>query len=178
MFERIHSEVIYQGRVLDVRKDQVRTPSGQIINLDVILHRPAVTILPIDEQGQIWFIRQFRYSAGRELLELPAGALEEGETPEVGAQRETREEIGMAAGRLVKIGEFYLAPGYSTEYMYVFLATDLNPDPLQPDADEYLTVEKILISQAVKLAETGNIQDAKSLAALLVARPYLALFNR
>ena len=176
MFERLHSELVYHGRVLDVCRDQVRLPDGKQIHLDVVVHRPAVTILPLDGQGQIWFIRQYRYPAAKELLELPAGVLEEDEEPALGAQREMREETGMAAGRLVKIGEFFLAPGYSTEYMYVFLATDLRSDPLQQDADEYLSIEKIPFDQVNEMVEAGQLQDAKSLAALLVARPYL--FNQ
>ena len=95
------------------------------------------------------------------------------ETPEACARREVREEIGMSAGRLEKIGEFYLAPGYSTEYMYVFLATELSPDPLQPDEDEFLSVESIPLEQLLRMAESGKIMDSKSLAALFLARPYL-----
>ncbi len=173
MFELVDSELVYQGRVLDVRRDHVRMPTGNLVKLDVVVHRPAVTILPVDEQGHIWFIHQYRHPAGVYLMELPAGVLEENEAPESGAQRETQEEIGMLPGRLVKIGEFFLAPGYSTEYMHVFLAMELKPDPRQQDEDEFLRIEKVPIEQAFKLAETGQIRDAKSLAALLVARPYL-----
>lgn len=173
MFERLRSELVYKGKVLDVRTDQVRLPDGKLVNLDLVVHRPAVTILPVDTQGNIWFIRQYRYPAAQELLELPAGVLEDGEDPEFGAQREIREEIGMAAGRLVKIGEFYLAPGYSTEYMHVYLALDLHPAPLEQDEDEFLVIEKIPSNHAIQMAQEGKIQDAKSLAALMVARAYL-----
>jgi ADP-ribose pyrophosphatase len=101
--------------------------------------------------------------------------LEVGEAPQVGALREIREEIGMSAGSLRKIGGFFLAPGYSTEYMHIFLATHLYADALPGDVDEFLSVEKIPISQAFELAQNGQIQDAKSLTALFLAQPYITV---
>jgi ADP-ribose pyrophosphatase len=172
-FETIISEKIYQGRVFDLRRDQVRLPDGQQVQLDIVEHSGAVTLLPLDEEGFVWFVRQYRHAAQEEILELPAGTLDEAEEPETCALREVREEIGMAAGRIQKIGEFYLAPGYSTEYMYVYLATDLRPDPLQADFDEFLSIERIPLEQAFKLAESGEIRDGKTLATLFLARPYL-----
>jgi ADP-ribose pyrophosphatase len=108
-----------------------------------------------------------------DLLELPAGTLEEGEDPAVCAAREIREETGFAANKIEKIGDFYLAPGYSTEFMHVYLAQDLRHDPLEADADEFLSVEKIPFAEAVQMAERGEMPDAKSLAALLLARSHL-----
>ncbi|OGO63274.1 MAG: hypothetical protein A2Z45_03220 [Chloroflexi bacterium RBG_19FT_COMBO_55_16] len=172
-FETISSETSYQGKVFDVRRDQIRLPNGKSVSLDIVEHPGAVTLVPIDEQGQVWFVRQYRYAAQVELLELPAGSLDKGESPQACALREVREEIGMAAGQLQKVGEFFLAPGYSTEYMYVYLATNLRPDPLEADADEFLTVESVPADQAYKMAESGQIQDGKTLAALYLARPRL-----
>jgi ADP-ribose pyrophosphatase len=172
-FDVTHSENVYRGRVFDVRKDQLRLPDGRLVWLDIVDHRGAVTLVPVDAVGQVWFIRQYRHPAGIELLELPAGVIEEGEAPEVSAQREIREEIGMAAGHFQKIGQFFLAPGYSTEEMHVFLATGLREDPLQPDEDELISIEKIPFDQALQMAETGQIQDAKSLAAIFLARRHL-----
>ena len=139
-FELIHSEPIYQGRAFSVRKDRVQLPNGGETALDIVEHIGAVTILPVDSDGQVWFVRQYRHAAGCAMLELPAGTLEPGETPETCALRETREEIGQRAGNIQKIGQFYMAPGYSTEFMHVYLATDLSPDPLEGDADEFLSV--------------------------------------
>jgi ADP-ribose pyrophosphatase len=107
------------------------------------------------------------------LLELPAGTLDGDEDPAVCAAREIREETGMAAGTLTKVGDFYLAPGYSTEFMHVFLATDLSFDPLEADADEFLSVEHIPVAEAIRMAERGEMPDAKSLAALLLAKSSL-----
>ena len=172
-FEVMHTETAFRGRAFDVRQDQVSLPDGNQARLDVIVHNESVVMIPLDAEGLIWFIRQYRHPAQKELLELPAGVMEAGEQPEYSAGREIREEIGMAAGKLRKLGAFFLAPGYSTELMHVYLATGLNEDPLQPDRDEFIRVEKISVQEAYRLAESSQIQDAKTLAALLLARPYL-----
>lgn len=172
-FETIRSETVYRGKVFDVRRDAVRLPDGKQTNLDIVEHNSSVTLLPVDEQGRVWFVRQYRHPALAHLLELPAGVMHDDETAEACAEREVREEIGMAAGRLQKVGEFFLAPGYSTEYMYVFLATDLRPDPLPGDEDEFISIEKISLDQVVSMAEKGEFRDSKTLAALFLARPYL-----
>ena len=172
-FETLTSQTIYHGHAFNVRRDEVRFPNQHSMHLDIIEHVGAVTILPMDENGCILFVRQYRHAARKVLLELPAGTLEPGEPPEDCAHREVREETGMAAGKLIKIGEFFLAPGYSTEYMHVFLATELHPDPLPTDQDEFLTLEPIPLTQAYSMALNGELQDGKSLAALLLARPQL-----
>ena len=172
-FETEGSNIIYQGRVFDVRQDQVRMPDGKLVRFDVVAHHGAVTILPVDDEGLVWFVRQYRHPAKTTLLELPAGVMEEGEAPEVSARREVREEIGMAAGELRSIGTFYLAPGYSTEFMYVFLATHLTAAPLKGDEDEFISIEKIPVQQVVQMVVAGRVQDAKTLAALFLAQPYL-----
>jgi ADP-ribose pyrophosphatase len=172
-FELITSENTYAGRAFNVRRDHLLTPSGDTVKYDIIEHVGSVSLVPVDENGQMYFVRQYRHAAGKDLLELPAGTLEPGEPPEEAARREIREEIGMAAQNLLEIGSFYLAPGYSTELMHVFLATGLTYDPLDPDADEYLSVEKLPVAEALQLAESGQMQDAKSLAALLLVKKYL-----
>jgi ADP-ribose pyrophosphatase len=174
-FETIHSEIVYRGRAFDVRRDQVRLPNDNTTHLDIVDHQPAVTLLPIDDQGFIWFVRQYRYPAQQNLLELPAGVLEAGETPEACAHREIREETGMAAKHLKKIGEFFLAPGYSTEFMYVYKATGLHPAPLQRDADEFLTVERFSPQEIMQLVTDGKIRDSKSLTVLFLSRLDLSL---
>lgn len=171
--EIIQSTSVYRGRVFDVRQDEVRREDGGIMYLDVVEHRDSVTILPLDEYGNIWFIRQYRHPVGDYLLELPAGVIEMNETPEACAAREIREEIGMASKRLERIGSFYLAPGYTTEYMYVFLARDLFADPLQADEDEFITIQKYPVSAAMRMAQEGEFKDVKSMGALLLARSCL-----
>ncbi len=172
-FETEGSKIIYQGRVFAVQQDQVRMPDGKLVQFDVVAHHGAVTILPLDEEGRVWFVRQYRHPAKTNLLELPAGVMEEGEAPGASARREIREEIGMAAGELRSIGTFFLAPGYSTEFMYVFLATQLTAAPLKGDEDEFISVEKIPVQQVTQMVAAGQVQDAKTLAALFLAQPYL-----
>lgn len=168
----LQSSPIYKGKVFTVRQDQVQLPSGKIARLDIVQHHGAVVILPF-EDNLIWFVRQYRHAAGEVLLELPAGTLEPSEDGETCAYREIREEIGMAAGQLKRIGEFFLAPGYSTEYLQIFIARDLTPAPLPQDEDEQITVEKIPVEEAYQMAFRGELRDAKTLAALLLAQPLL-----
>jgi ADP-ribose pyrophosphatase len=172
-FEVVESKTVFKGRVFAVRQDRLRLPDGRVVGIDVVVHSGAVAIVPLDDEGQLWFIRNYRHPAGREMLELPAGMLEENEDPETCALREIREEIGMAAGQLRLIGQFFLAPGYSSEYMHVFLATGLYPSALEPDEDELLTVERYPLDQVWELVSRGEIQDSKTLAALFLTRPVL-----
>ena len=137
-FKLLRSETLLQGRAFKLRRDFLLTPDGRETSYDIIEHSGSVVMIPIDEHGNVLFVRQYRHAAGIELLELPAGTLDENEPYETCAAREMREETGMAAGRLEKVGEFFLVPGYSTEFMAVFLATELRPDPLPGDEDEFL----------------------------------------
>lgn len=170
----IKSTTVYQGKVFDVSQDLIQFPDGEQHQIDLIQHLPAVTMLPVDEQEQIWFVRQYRHPAGKYLLELPAGVMDANERPEVSALRELREETGMGAKNLEHIGSFYLAPGYSTELMHVFWVSDLYPSPLPGDPDERIEIVKIPIANLAKLIENRDIQDAKSLSALLLAKRHLA----
>lgn len=172
-FELLKSEPLLQGRTFKIRRDTLKTPDGHETKLEIVEHGGSVVLVPIDDQRNLLFVRQYRHAAGKDVLELPAGTRDENEPYEECAAREIREETGMEAGRLEKIGEFYLAPGYSTEFMAVFLATQLKHNPLQADEDEFLQIEKIPSKKAMEMAEGGEVADAKSLAALLLARSYL-----
>lgn len=172
-FELIKSETILQGRAFKIRRDFLKTPHGQETSLEIIEHGGSVVIIPIDHEGNILFVRQYRHATGQDMLELPAGTRDGDELYEACAAREIREETGMEADKLEKVGEFYLAPGYSTEFMAVFLATDLKHNPLDADEDEFLSVEKIPLRKAMEMLEGGKVKDAKSLAAFLLAKSHL-----
>ena len=173
-FDLLGSEIIHKGYAFTLRLDNLRTPDGRTVKYDVVEHYGSVILIPVDENGKIYFVRQYRHAAGQEMLELPAGTLEPGEAPEACAAREIREETGMQAAHIKEIGAFYLAPGYSTEFMHVFLATGLSHNPLEADADEFLSVETLSLAEALEQAANGQLPDAKSLAALFLARPYLS----
>jgi 8-oxo-dGTP pyrophosphatase MutT (NUDIX family) len=172
-FELIKSETLLQGRAFKVKRDYLKTPDGNETKLEIIEHGGSVVLVPIDDEGNLLLVRQYRHAAGRDLLELPAGTRDGEEPFEECAAREIREETGMEAGKLQRVGDFYLAPGYSTEFMAAFLATELKPNPLQSDFDEFLQVEKIPVKNVVEMFDHGEVPDAKSLAAWLLAKPHL-----
>src|SRR5688572_8175726 len=172
-FELIRSEVLLKGRAFTIRRDTMKTPDGRETKFDIVDHGGSVVLVPIDNEGNILFVRQYRHATNSDLLELPAGTRDGEEPFEECAAREIREETGMQAGKLTHIGSFYLAPGYSTEYMGVFLAEDLSENPLDADDDEFLSIEKIPVQKAFQMAERGEVPDAKSLAALLMVKPHL-----
>ena len=172
-FELIKSETLLQGRAFKVKRDTLKTPHGDETKLEIIEHGGSVVLVPVDDDGNLLLVRQYRHAAKQDLLELPAGTRNGEEPFEACAAREIREETGMEAGNLQKVGDFYLAPGYSTEFMAVFLATELRHNPLEADFDEFLQVEKIPVKKAIELFQSGKMLDAKSLAAWLLAMPHL-----
>lgn len=169
------SETLFSGRVFEVRKDRVVLEDGRESSVDVVVHPGAVALIPVDELEQIWFVRQYRHASGGELLELPAGTLEPGEPPQQCAQRECQEEIGMFPGKLEHLGGFFLAPGYSTEFLEVYLASELRPGPRPRDPDEQIQVEKLSLGRVAELIRSGELRDAKSLASLTLAGHRLEL---
>ena len=159
----------YEGKAFDVEKVTFEMPNGKQPTYDLVVHPGAAVVMPIDEEGNILFIRQWRLGAENELLELPAGTLEAEEPPIECARREVREETGMAAGEIKLIGQFYLTPGYSNEYLYIFLARDLTPSPLAQDDDELIDLVPIPLEKAYQIAAQGEINDGKTLATLFLA---------
>jgi ADP-ribose pyrophosphatase len=156
-----------------VQKVFLELPNQKQRYYDLVDHNDSVTILPVDNNGDVYFVTQYRLGSQSQLLELPAGVIEDHEPPEVCAMREIQEEIGMAAESLQLLGDFYLVPGYSNEHMYTYLASGLYPSILKPDADEFLNISKIPYPQVLEMMRTGKIQDAKTLATLALAIPLL-----
>jgi ADP-ribose pyrophosphatase len=167
-YRTLSSNKQYQGKVFNVRTDQVESPEGKLMSLDVVEHQGAVAMIPIDPQGRIILVEQYRHPAGTMLLELPAGTLEPEEDPSETAARECREEIGLAPGKLERLGGVFLAPGYSTEYLHFFLASELTPAPLAPDEDEDLKPHSMTIDEVLAAIDEGRIQDGKTLAGILL----------
>jgi ADP-ribose pyrophosphatase len=167
--QMISSERVFDGRIVRVRADAVLLPNGRNTTREVVEHRPSVVVVPIDADGNAILVRQHRYPAEQVLLEAPAGVVEESETPDDCAMRELQEEIGFSSRDLRALGGFWMSPGYCTEFMYAYLAKDLVPSRLQADADESIEVERVSISGVSRLIRLGEIQDAKTIAALLMA---------
>ncbi len=162
-------ETIYEGRVVNLYVETVRLPNGKTTRREVIRHGGAVAIVPLDEQGHVTLVRQYRLPAGQDLLEVPAGTLEPGEEPLVCAERELQEETGLRPGTLTPLGGIFVAPGYSSEYIHLFLATDLTPSSLPGDDDEFLEVVSMSLAEALDLVDQGQIVDGKTITALLLA---------
>ncbi len=165
--------VKFTARMFDVKNVDVKLADGKTRTFEMVDISNAVMLFPIDAENNIYFVEQFRVGAKHSLLELPAGKIEPQEDPETTALRELREETGMAARELKLIGKFYMSPGYTTEYMYCYLATGLYPSPLAPDADEFLALRKIPLPGVLEMISRGEIEDSKTLAAFSLARAYL-----
>ena len=166
--QRIDSESIFDGRVVRLRVDSVALPDGRQVSREVVEHASSVAVVPIDHEGNVILVRQYRHPADQALLEVPAGTLEQSETADECVQRELQEEIRFASRDLRALGGFWMSPGYCTEFMYAYLAKDLVPSALDPDDDENIDVERLPLSRVPQLIRLGEIQDAKSIAALLM----------
>ena len=169
MFEVLSSQQVFSGRAFNLRVDQVSIDGGPALPWEIIEHTGGVAMVPLDDAGNVLMVRQYRHAVATELLELPAGTVKKGEDPAATADRELQEEVGMRAASLELIGEFFLAPGYSSELMRVYLATGLTSATLPQDADEVIRVERVPFAEAVRMAIKGQIRDAKSVAGLLLA---------
>ena len=166
-------KTLLQLRPFDVERVHFRLPDGRERDYDLVQHVAAVTILPVDDMGRVHLVRQYRIGAEQELLELPAGVMDPGEEPQVTARRELREEIGKDCGELIRLGGFYMAAGYSSEYMHIFMALNLKDSPLEQDDDEFLTTVVLPLSEVMEMAQDGRLADGKSLSTLLLARKEL-----
>ena len=160
---------VYEGRVVRLRVDTVALPDGRSAQREVAEHAPVVVIIPLDGDGNVLMVRQYRLPVKQFLLELPAGGIDPGESVEEAVQRELREETGQRAGRLERLAAFYASPGYCDELMHLFLATELEHGPLAGDSDESIEVVRMPLAEALALVEQGEICDAKTIIGLWAA---------
>lgn len=164
----LESETLYSGRLIGLRRDKVELPNGRTSTREVVVHPGAVAVVPLLDDGRVILVKQYRYAIGKTLMEIPAGTLHPNETVEECALRELREEIGYTAGKLEHLTSIYVAPGYSTELIHVFLATNLTPESGETDEDEFIEPLALPIEEAISQINEGKIQDAKTVAALLL----------
>jgi len=170
--EFIDSKKVFSGRVFDVTVDTVREADRTYIR-EVVHHPGSAVILPAFDDGTIGLVRQYRHPAVKYLLELPAGTLNDQERPEVGAARELEEELGLIAGNLEKLSEFFVSPGFCEEKMWLYLATDLQQTAQRLDVDEVIEVVRLPIGRALQMITDGEIEDAKTIIGLVLAAPRL-----
>lgn len=166
------SRQLYKGRVVDLRVEPVRLPNGMNIDLELIHHPGAAAVVPLHDDGMVTLTRQFRHAAGGFLWEVPAGKLDAGEAPEACATRELREEAGLLAQRWQRLGSVLTTPGFCDERIHLFLAEGLSRVQQELDADEVLSLHDVPFTEALEMIRRGEIEDAKTIAALHLAMPY------
>jgi ADP-ribose pyrophosphatase len=167
--KRIDGERKYSGVIVNVRLDRAELENGRIVRREVVEHPGGVGILPVDDEGCCYMVRQFRYPFSRQLLEIPAGKLEHGEDPKECAVRELGEETGFTADELIPLGKCLTSPGISSETLHLYLARGLRAGKAHPDENEFLNVEKHPLSELAAMAERNELEDAKTLIAVLKA---------
>ncbi len=170
--EFIDSRKVFAGRVFDVTVDTVREDDQTYVR-EVVHHPGSAVILPAFDDGTIALVRQYRHPAVKYLLELPAGTLNDQERPEDGAARELEEELGVRAGKLEKLSEFFVSPGFCEEKMWLYLATDLTETEQQLEDDEIIEIVRVPIDRALQMITDGEIEDAKTIIGLMLAGPRL-----
>lgn len=172
--EIIATEEIYHGRVFDVTVATIRE-DGESYKREIVHHPGSAVIIPMFHDGTVALVRQYRHPARRYLLEAPAGTLAAPELPEVGARRELEEEVGVRAGRVEKLSEFFVSPGFLEEKMWVYLATELTETKQNLDDDEYLKIQRIPLVDALQMISNGEIEDAKTIIGLMLTAQRLGI---
>ena len=165
----ISSDYVYRGKILDVRLETIILPEGKTGQREIVDHGDSIVVVPVDKDNQIVLVKQYRKALEAFLLEAPAGGIEEDETPNDAALRELQEEIGYTSDSIEYMGGFWIAPGFCNEYMHSYIARDLIESQLPPDEDESIEIVSVPISEIPDLIRSGEIEDAKSISALLMA---------
>jgi len=163
----LSSRIAYKGGHIQVREDRVIEPAGHECSREIVVHPGAVCIVARPTPEQVILIRQYRHATGREILEIPAGTLHDGEDPRECAIRELEEEAGYLASTMIERARFWTTPGFTTEIMYLYEATDLTKTQIRPDDDEVIEVDIVSRSEALRLIDNGQVQDAKTILGLL-----------
>jgi ADP-ribose pyrophosphatase len=168
----ISSRYVFEGRAIKLRIDTVKTADGDESTREIIEHNECIAVIPVDKNGEILLVRQYRKAIEKELLEIPAGGIDPGEDPETAVKRELQEEIGYLPDYLERLGGFYSTPGFSNEFLYLFLAKDLKASQLYAEDTAGIQTVRIQPRDIRKLITSGEIRDAKSIAGLLYYLDY------
>lgn len=167
----LSQELAFKGRHVQVRLDRIVDTAGNTSTMEIVVHPGAVCVVPLLDNGDVVLVRQYRHATGTRLLEICAGGLKPGEDPLEAARRELEEETGYLAGKLVERARFWTTPGFTTEFMYLYEATDLVKTQTNPDEDEIIDVEIATPEDSLRMIDDGRIQDAKSILGLLRVLP-------
>ncbi|RAP34144.1 hypothetical protein DID75_00410 [Candidatus Marinamargulisbacteria bacterium SCGC AG-410-N11] len=173
--KRITSELIYQGSILNVRKDIVKCSNSQESTREVVEHCDAVVIMPVTQSYELYLAYQFRYATNQTLLEFPAGKIDPGETPLAAAKRELKEETGLLANQWVSMGSSYASPGFCNEKYHFFIAQDLDQGDRKLDDDENIIVHKVSFKELWNQLKEQSLNDTKTIAGLFFVKEYLGL---
>lgn len=163
----LDSKTVFDGRILKIMVDSIELPNGHTSTREVVGHPGGVCIAPLDEENNLYFVRQYRYPYHEEVLELPAGKLEKGQSPLENGRRELKEEIGAVGYSYISLGQLYPSPGYTQEIIHLYACRIESMGDQEPDEDEFLNVEKIPLEQAVEMVLNNRIPDAKTQTAVL-----------
>jgi ADP-ribose pyrophosphatase len=163
----LNSRLAYKGGHIQVREDRVIEPAGHETSREIVVHPGAVCVVARPTPDEVILIRQYRHAAGQELIEIPAGTLHDSEDPRECAIRELEEEAGYLAATMVERARFWTTPGFTTEYMYLYEASNLTKTQINPDEDEVIEVEFVRTADALRMIDDGRIQDAKTILGLL-----------
>ncbi len=172
---RISGQTVYTGKIINVRMDEIALPTGRPATREVVEHPGGVAVLPLDRDGGVIMVRQWRYPFMKELLEIPAGKLSPGEEPYACGLRELEEETGLIPKSCEYLGSVYPSPGYAAEELHLYLAREFTRVPSRPDEDEFLSVEKYPFEKVVEMIMNDQIRDAKTIAAVLKTKILLSL---
>lgn len=173
-YEVLNSKREYQGRVLNLRVDQVRFPNNMVFTREVIEHGGAVGIVPLRKDEKVILVKQYRHPINDFLLEIPAGLFHEGESALECAIRELKEETGCVSKQVIKLADFYTTPGYSSEKFHLYLALDVDQKDARPEDDELLEIQRLDLNEATNLVNKGKIEDAKTIIGIWLARQFVA----
>ena len=171
--KQVETKTVFRGRIVNVREDIAELQNGNRAYREVVEHPGGVGIVAITDESKVLLVRQYRYPMEEELLEIPAGKLDEGEDPFVCAVRELSEETGYTAGKYVDFGAIYPSAGFCRETLYLYLALDLQPGEMHLDENELLSVELVGIDELVEMIMADKLRDAKTIIGVLKAREYL-----
>lgn len=170
--ETLSSRVIYEGRILKLRVDSIKTADGRKSTREIVEHDDCIAVIAVDADDNVLLVQQYRRAPDKELLEIPAGGIAESEDPETAVIREMQEETGLRPQRVKRIGGFYSSPGFCDEYLYLYLAENLTPAPLSAEDTAGIKVVRVPVTEITDLLTSGKIEDGKSVAGLLLYLEY------